>query len=90
MGPDEQVCLDIRELNKFSLDKCLSAKWVSAEWHGALFSFMCVYIYIYIHTYIHTYRQTDRQTDYEESIVDKFKSNLLLLIFWLNIINYNS
>ncbi len=27
---------------------------------------------------------------YEESVVDKFKSNLLLLIFWLNIINYNS
>ncbi len=29
-------------------------------------------------------------TLYEESVVDKFKSNLLLLIFWLNIINYNS
>jgi hypothetical protein len=27
---------------------------------------------------------------YEESVVDKFKSNLLLPIFWLNIINYNS
>jgi hypothetical protein len=27
---------------------------------------------------------------YEESVVDKFKSNLLLVIFWLNIINYNS
>jgi hypothetical protein len=27
---------------------------------------------------------------YEESVVDKFKSNLLLLIFWLHIINYNS
>ncbi len=27
---------------------------------------------------------------YEESVVDKFKSNLLLMIFWLNIINYNS
>ncbi len=27
---------------------------------------------------------------YEESVVDKFKSNLLLLIFWLDIINYNS
>ncbi len=30
------------------------------------------------------------QQYYEESIVDKFKSNLLLMIFWLNIINYNS
>jgi hypothetical protein len=29
-------------------------------------------------------------TLYEESVVDKFKWNLLLLIFWLNIINYNS
>jgi hypothetical protein len=29
-------------------------------------------------------------TQYEESVVDKFKSNLLLLIFWLHIINYNS
>jgi hypothetical protein len=29
-------------------------------------------------------------TIYEESVVDKFKSNLLLLIIWLNIINYNS
>ncbi len=29
-------------------------------------------------------------TKYEESVVDKFKSNLLLMIFWLNIINYNS
>ncbi len=28
--------------------------------------------------------------NYEESVVDKFKSNLLLMIFWLNIINYNS
>ncbi len=27
---------------------------------------------------------------YEESVVDKFKSNLLLMIFWLDIINYNS
>jgi hypothetical protein len=27
---------------------------------------------------------------YEESVVDKFKSNLLLMIFWLHIINYNS
>jgi hypothetical protein len=27
---------------------------------------------------------------YEESVVDKFKSNLLLMIFWLYIINYNS
>ncbi len=27
---------------------------------------------------------------YEESVLDKFKSNLLLVIFWLNIINYNS
>jgi hypothetical protein len=27
---------------------------------------------------------------YEESVVDKFKSNLLLMIIWLNIINYNS
>jgi hypothetical protein len=26
---------------------------------------------------------------YEESVVDKFKSNLLLMLFWLNIINYN-
>jgi hypothetical protein len=30
------------------------------------------------------------QTLYEESVVDKFKSNLLLMIIWLNIINYNS
>ncbi len=29
-------------------------------------------------------------TEYEESVVDKFKSNLLLIIFWLHIINYNS
>jgi hypothetical protein len=29
-------------------------------------------------------------TRYEESVVDKFKSNLLLVIFWLNIIDYNS
>ncbi len=29
-------------------------------------------------------------TIYEESVVDKFKSNLLLMIIWLNIINYNS
>jgi hypothetical protein len=29
-------------------------------------------------------------TTYEESVVDKFKSNLLLMIFWLHIINYNS
>ncbi len=27
---------------------------------------------------------------YEESVVDKFKSNLLLMIFCLDIINYNS
>jgi len=27
---------------------------------------------------------------YEESVVDKFKSNLLLMIFWLHIIDYNS
>jgi hypothetical protein len=27
---------------------------------------------------------------YEESVVDKFKSNLLLMIFCLHIINYNS
>jgi hypothetical protein len=27
---------------------------------------------------------------YEESVVDKFKSNLLLMIFRLDIINYNS
>jgi hypothetical protein len=27
---------------------------------------------------------------YEESVVDKFKSNLLLMIIWLNIINYDS
>jgi hypothetical protein len=31
-----------------------------------------------------------RKLLYEESVVDKFKSNLLLMIFWLNIINYNS
>ena len=31
-----------------------------------------------------------KQMYYEESVVDKFKSNLLLMIFWLNIINYNS
>jgi hypothetical protein len=33
---------------------------------------------------------TYRLPYYEESVVDKFKSNLLLMIFWLNIINYNS
>ncbi len=27
---------------------------------------------------------------YEESVVDRIKSNLLLIIFWLHIINYNS
>jgi hypothetical protein len=27
---------------------------------------------------------------YEESVVVRFKSNLLLMIFWFNIINYNS
>ncbi len=26
----------------------------------------------------------------KKAFVDKFKSNLLLMIFWLNIINYNS
>jgi hypothetical protein len=31
-----------------------------------------------------------QQVLYEESVVDKFKSNLLLMIIWLNIINYNS
>ncbi len=35
---------------------------------------------IYIYRYIY----------YEESVVDKFRSNLLLMIFWLHIINYNS
>ncbi len=29
-------------------------------------------------------------TVYEENIVSSFKLNLLLMIFWLNIINYNS
>ncbi len=32
----------------------------------------------------------DKMIVYEESVVDKFKSNLLLVIFWLNIIDYNS
>jgi hypothetical protein len=36
-----------------------------------------------------TQRKKKKQ-NYEESVVDKFKSNLLLMIFWLNIINYNS
>jgi hypothetical protein len=27
---------------------------------------------------------------YEENVVTSFKSNLLLMIFWLHIINYNS
>ena len=27
---------------------------------------------------------------YEENVVTSFKSNLLLIIFWLHIINYNS
>jgi hypothetical protein len=27
---------------------------------------------------------------YEESVVVRIKSNLLLMIFWLHIINYNS
>jgi hypothetical protein len=31
-----------------------------------------------------------RLNNYEESVVVRFKSNLLLLIFWLHIINYNS
>ncbi len=31
-----------------------------------------------------------RDTGYEESVDDKFKSNLLLMLFWLHIINYNS
>jgi len=35
-------------------------------------------------------RKRMTRTRYEESVVDKFKSNLLLMIFWLNIINYNS
>ncbi len=30
------------------------------------------------------------KTNYEENLVDKFKSILLLMIFRLNIINYNS
>ncbi len=30
------------------------------------------------------------QTYYEENVVTSFKSNLLLMIFWLHIINYNS
>ncbi len=30
------------------------------------------------------------KTLYEESVVDKFKSNLLLMIIWLSILNYNS
>jgi hypothetical protein len=34
--------------------------------------------------------QLINRTAYEESVVDKFKSNLLLMIFWLNIFNYNS
>jgi len=29
-------------------------------------------------------------TNYEENVVTSFKSNLLLMIFWLHIINYNS
>ncbi len=33
---------------------------------------------------------TPSATSYEESVVDKFKSNLLLMIIWLNIINYNT
>ncbi len=28
--------------------------------------------------------------EYEENVVTSFKSNLLLMIFWLHIINYNS
>jgi hypothetical protein len=28
--------------------------------------------------------------NYEENVVDQFKSNLLLMIFWFYIINYNS
>ncbi len=31
-----------------------------------------------------------KSSEYEESVVDKFKSNLLLMIFCLHIINYNS
>ncbi len=42
------------------------------------------WIYL-IQKFINTYSQ-----QYEESVVDKFKSNLLLMIIWLNIINYNS
>ncbi len=29
-------------------------------------------------------------TEYEESVVVRIKSNLLLMIFWFHIINYNS
>ncbi len=36
------------------------------------------------------FMQGKQWNSYEESVVDKFKSNLLLVIFWLNIIDYNS
>ncbi len=29
-------------------------------------------------------------SNYEENVMTSFKSNLLLMIFWFNIINYNS
>jgi hypothetical protein len=39
-------------------------------------------------TFTHT--TCPRLKVYEESVVARIKSNLLLLIFWLHIINYNS
>ncbi len=39
---------------------------------------------------MNTFLEDNWHSSYEESVVDKFKSNLLLMIFWLHIINYNS
>ncbi len=39
----------------------------------------------------HDIQHNDTKYDgYEESVVVRIKSNLLLMIFWLHIINYNS
>jgi hypothetical protein len=40
------------------------------------------------HSHIDKYSM--KEINYEENVVTSFKSNLLLMIFWLHIINYNS
>ena len=46
----------------------------------------------FLNNNIYSYLETSggQSSNYEESVVDKFKSNLLLVIFWLNITDYNS